>query len=58
MAAKNRLKIGKWPFWSKFKIFDRQINIEHKQIPNNILTEDKNYNGTQYIKKNLGIRLC
>ena len=29
----NRLKIGNWPFWSKFERFDRKINIEHKQIP-------------------------
>ena len=29
----NRLKIEQWPFWSKFKTFDREINIEHKQIP-------------------------
>ena len=29
----NRLKIGNWPFWSKFETLDREINIEHKQIP-------------------------
>ena len=29
----NRLKIGNWPFWSKFETFDRDINREHKQIP-------------------------
>ena len=27
------------------------INIEHKQIPKNILTDDENYHGTQYIKR-------
>ena len=32
-GCQNRLKIGKWPFWSNFKTFDREINIEHKQIP-------------------------
>ena len=26
------------------------INIEHKQIQKNILTDDENYHGTQYIK--------
>ena len=35
----NRLKIGKWPFWSKIKTLDGEINIEHKQIPKDILTE-------------------
>ena len=32
-GCQNRLKIGNWPFWSKFKTFDRGNNIEHKQIP-------------------------
>ena len=33
-------------------MFDRPINIEHKQIPKkNILTADKNYHGTQHIKR-------
>ena len=32
-ACQNRLKVGKWPFWSKYVTFDREINIEHKQIP-------------------------
>ena len=31
-------------------MFDREINIEHKQIPKNILTEDENYHSTQHIK--------
>ena len=34
MVRKNMLKIGKWPFWSKYKTCNRGINIEHKQIPN------------------------
>ena len=29
----------------------RGINIEHKQIQKNILTDDENYHGTQYIKR-------
>ena len=34
MAAKIGIKIGKCPLWGKVKIFNREINIEHKQIPN------------------------
>ena len=30
MAAKNRLKVGNWPFWSKFEMSDSAISIEHK----------------------------
>ena len=37
--------------WSKFEACNRGINIEHKQIPKNILTDDENYYGTQYIKR-------
>ena len=33
LCRQNRLKIGNWPFWSKFKRFDREINIVHKHIP-------------------------
>ena len=33
MVTKMAVKIGNWPFWSKFETFDRAINIEHKQIP-------------------------
>ena len=36
--------------WSKFGTFNRGINIEHKQMPKNILTDDENCRGTQYIK--------
>ena len=32
-GRQNRLKIGKWPFRAKFETFDREINIEYKQIP-------------------------
>ena len=32
-------------------MFDRAINIEHKEIPKNILTDDVKYHGTQYIKR-------
>ena len=51
MAAKNRLKIEKLPFWSKFETCNRGINIEHKQIPKHILTDYENDQGTQYIKR-------
>ena len=45
------LKIGNLPFWSKLERFDRGINIEHKQIPKNIVTEEENYHGTQHSKR-------
>ena len=32
-GRQNRLKTGNWLFGSKFETFDRDINIEHKQIP-------------------------
>ena len=32
-------------------MFDRPINIEHKQIPKYVLTADENYEGTQHIKR-------
>ena len=32
-GRRNRLKIGRSSFWTKFQSFDRQIYIEHKQIP-------------------------
>ena len=38
-AAKNRLKIGELPFWNEFDTFDREINIEHKQIPKYIFKQ-------------------
>ena len=44
MITKMASKIGKWPFWSKFGTFDREINIEHKDI----LTDDENYQGAQH----------
>ena len=58
MAAQNRLKIGNLPFWGKFETFDRAINIEHKEIPKSILTDDVYYHGTQYIKGFFGFKLC
>ena len=33
IGRQNRLKIENWPFWSKVERFDRETNIEHKQIP-------------------------
>ena len=50
-GLQNMLKIGKRPFWSKFETCNRGINIEHEQIPTNILTDNEKYNGTQYIKR-------
>ena len=32
-------------------MFDRPINIQHKQIPKDILTADENYHGTQHTKR-------
>ena len=32
-------------------MFDREINIEHKQIPRRYFTDDENYHGTQHIKR-------
>ena len=37
--------------WSKFKTCNRGINIEHKQIPKYILTDDENYQGTPYVTR-------
>ena len=31
-------------------MFDRAINIENKQVPKRIFTDDENYHGTQHIK--------
>ena len=39
-------------------MFDREINIEHKQIPKRYLTEDENYHSTQHIKSFLLIFSC
>ena len=50
-GRQNMLKIGKLPFWSKFETCNRGINIEHKQIPKHILTDDDDYHGTSYIKR-------
>ena len=36
----------------------KEINIEHKQIPIDILTEDENYHGIQHIERIFGIFLC
>ena len=49
-VAKNSLKIGKLPFWSKFETFDRELNIEHKQISKRYFTDNENYHGTQHFK--------
>ena len=32
-------------------MFDRENNIEHKQLPKIYLTDDENYYGTQHIKR-------
>ena len=32
-GRQNQLKTENWLFWSKFKPFDRPIDIEHKPIP-------------------------
>ena len=32
-------------------MFNRPINIEHKQTPKYILTADENYHGTEHIKR-------
>ena len=59
MVTNMAAKIGKWPFWTKVETCNREINIEHKQIPKkNILTYDENYQGTQYTKKFFGVCLC
>ena len=44
------------PLHSLFETCYRGINIEHKQIPKkkNILTDDENNHGTQYIKSFFG----
>ena len=44
-APQIRLKIDKWPLWNKIKTFDREIIIQHKQIPTHVSTADKNYQG-------------
>ena len=33
MTAKIGWKIGNWPFWSEYETVDREINMEHKQMP-------------------------
>ena len=33
MVTKMAAKVGKLPFCSKYETYDREINIEHKQIP-------------------------
>ena len=32
-------------------MFDREINIEHKQIPKYVLTDDESYRGTQLTER-------
>ena len=58
MATKKNRNRENWPFWSKFERFDREINIEHKQIPKKNLTEDESYQGTQYIKRGFLVLSC
>ena len=41
-----------------FKTFDREINIEHKQIPKRYLKNGENYHDPQHIKSFFCIRLC
>ena len=36
-GRRNMLKIGESSLWTKFQTFDRQIYIEHKQIPKGYL---------------------
>ena len=58
MVTKMATKIGenrKLPIFSKFETFDRGINIEHKQIPKVILTDERDYQSTQHIKRIFGI---
>ena len=43
--------MGNRPFWRKIERFDREINIEHKQVPKCISTEDVNYHATQHNKR-------
>ena len=51
MVAKST-ENRKMAIWSKFETCNRGIDIEHKQIPKkNIITDYKNYHGTQNIKK-------
>ena len=44
------LKNRKLTILEQFKTFDREINIEQKQIQKSHLTEGENYHSTQYIK--------
>ena len=41
-----------------FETCNRGIDIEHKQIPKNILTDDENYHGTQFIKSFFFVFAC
>ena len=51
VSKKNRLKIGKLPFWNKFETFDREVNMSTSKYQNYILTDDQNYmyHGTEHI---------
>ena len=31
-CCQNMLKVGKLSFWTEVETFDREINVEHKQI--------------------------
>ena len=43
--------VTKRSFWSKFGTYDREMNIEHKQIPKKgTLIHDENYHDTQHVK--------
>ena len=52
-CRKNRLNIGNLQYSSKIERFYREINIEHKQIPKGILTEDEinQLEGKQHITR-------
>ena len=59
MVPKLAAKIGfKWEsniFWNKVETFDRVINIKHKRIPKDILTDNVDYQDTHRIKKDFFI---
>ena len=56
---RNRLKIGNWPILTKFGFFDNEINMEQKQIPYDVVTDDSNNQMTHNVLKcRFGIKLC
>ena len=46
------------PFWSEYETFDKESNIEHKQIPKNILTDYESYHGTHHFKSLFLVFAC